>query len=160
PASRQGSEEVEEQAITRILNQTFGPTWCQGLVARDIEPESWELSVAAAHQLAECLRSNGDIPLEFVDMVIPLFLFVGITVLLRQIRRCKAMLHEDSALPAPDRRPWDDELHRSVRDAQVGWHAIRSMGSVWRVEGISKLLSNMHIDEVERAAEQLAAINL
>ncbi|KAJ2712209.1 hypothetical protein H4R19_002875 [Coemansia spiralis] len=160
PESRQGSEEAEEQAITRILNQTFGPTWCQGLVARDIEPASWDLSVSCAHQLADCLRSNRDIPLEFVDMVIPLFLFVAITVLLRQIRRCKAALADPTALSDADRRAWDDELHRSLRDAQVGWLAIRSMGSVWRVEGISKLLSNMHIDEVERAAEQLAAINL
>ncbi|KAJ1728237.1 hypothetical protein LPJ61_004143, partial [Coemansia biformis] len=58
PSSRQGSEEVEEQTITRILNQTFGPTWCQGLVARDIEPESWELSVSCAHEMATCLRNN------------------------------------------------------------------------------------------------------
>ncbi|KAJ2526789.1 hypothetical protein GGH20_003357, partial [Coemansia sp. RSA 1937] len=148
-------ESSGDEQIARILNQTFGPTWCQGLVATDIEPDSWALCVECAHELAECLRKNDDIPLEFLDMVIPLFLFVGITVLLRQIRRCQSMQsagHTDGA--------WDVELERCLRDAHGLWRAIRSMGSVWRIDGISKLLSSMHIDEVEKAAEQLASMNL
>ncbi|KAJ2830705.1 hypothetical protein IWW50_000107 [Coemansia erecta] len=155
---------AEDEQIARILNQTFGPTWCQGLVATDIEPPSWRLCVACAHELADVLRANDDIPLEFLDMVIPLFLFVGITVLLRQIRRCQAKLashdsweDEQAALRSNE---WDEELKRCLRDAQVLWRAIRSMGSVWRIDGISKLLGNMHIDEVEKAAEQLASMCL
>ncbi|KAJ2495807.1 hypothetical protein GGH96_006238 [Coemansia sp. RSA 1972] len=144
-----------DEQIARILNQTFGPTWCQGLVATDIEPESWALCVECAHELAECLRKNDDIPLEFLDMVIPLFLFVGITVLLRQIRRCQSMLSANDT-----DGEWDVELERCLRDAHGLWRAIRSMGSVWRIDGISKLLSSMHIDEVEKAAEQLASMNL
>ncbi|KAJ2777539.1 hypothetical protein H4R18_005108 [Coemansia javaensis] len=160
-SSRQGSEEAEEQAITRILNQSFGPLWCQGLIARDIEPASWDLSVACAHELADCLRANSDIPLEFVDMVIPLFFFVGITVLLRQYRKCKAVLRDDqgaSLLGDAERREWDAELQRCLRDAHVQLQAIRDMGTVWRVEGLARLLANMHIDEVEKAAEQLSSI--
>ncbi|KAJ2203156.1 hypothetical protein EV180_007544, partial [Coemansia sp. RSA 518] len=36
-------ESSGDEQIARILNQTFGPTWCQGLVATDIEPDSWAL---------------------------------------------------------------------------------------------------------------------
>ncbi|KAJ2481639.1 hypothetical protein IWW56_001657 [Coemansia sp. RSA 2131] len=148
-------ESAGDEQIARILNQTFGPTWCQGLVATDIEPESWALCVECAHELAECLRRNDDIPLEFLDMVIPLFLFVGITVLLRQIRRCQSLVGAGDSNGA-----WDAELKRCLRDAHGLWRAIRSMGSVWRIDGISKLLSSMHIDEVEKAAEQLASMSL
>ncbi|KAJ2795531.1 hypothetical protein H4R20_005849, partial [Coemansia guatemalensis] len=164
PNIRSASEEAEDQAIVRILNQSLGPSWCQGLVATDIEPESWALCVASAHELADCLRQNSDIPLEFMDMVIPLFLFVGITVLLRQIRRCQRALalndsadhqgHDYSLLD------YDAELKRSLRDAQLLWQAIRDMGTIWRVDGIAKLLNNMHIDEVEKAAEQLSSMSL
>ncbi|KAJ1831739.1 hypothetical protein LPJ63_004057 [Coemansia sp. RSA 2711] len=149
----------EDEQIARILNQTFGPTWCQGLVATDIAPPSWALSVACAHELADVLRANSDIPLEFLDMVIPLFLFVGITVLLRQIRRCQAQLAAEPT-DAAARAELDRELKLSLRDAQALWQAIRDMGSVWRIDGISKLLASMHIDEVEKAAEQLASISL
>ncbi|PIA14597.1 hypothetical protein COEREDRAFT_82627 [Coemansia reversa NRRL 1564] len=164
PNIRSPSEEAEDQAIVRILNQSLGPSWCQGLVATDIEPESWALCVASAHELADCLRHNSDIPLEFMDMVIPLFLFVGITVLLRQIRRCQRALTSNVSVdlqrhgyPLLD---YDEELKRSLRDAQLLWQAIRDMGTIWRIDGIAKLLSNMHIDEVEKAAEQLASMSL
>ncbi|KAJ2851632.1 hypothetical protein IWW36_000955 [Coemansia brasiliensis] len=162
PLAAHDPEEVHgDEQIARILNQTFGPTWCQGLVATDIEPSSWDLSVSCAHELADCLRDNRDIPLEFLDMVIPLFVFVAITVLIRQIRRCQASLADPrKQLSTQERAELESELHRCLRDAQIQWQAIRDMGSVWRVDGISKLLNNMHIDEIEKAAEQLASISL
>ncbi|KAJ2455114.1 hypothetical protein EV183_001043 [Coemansia sp. RSA 2336] len=162
PLTAHEPEEVpEDEQIARILNQTFGPTWCQGLVATDIEPSSWDLCVSCAHELAECLRDNQDIPLEFLDMVIPLFVFVAITVLIRQIRRCQVALADPlKQLDLQERTELEAELHHCLRDAQTQWQAIRDMGSVWRVDGIAKLLNNMHIDEIEKAAEQLASISL
>ncbi|KAJ1743128.1 hypothetical protein LPJ55_002957 [Coemansia sp. RSA 990] len=162
PLTAHEPEEIpEDEQIARILNQTFGPTWCQGLVATDIEPSSWDLSVSCAHELADCLRDNQDIPLEFLDMVIPLFVFVAITVLIRQIRRCQAALADThKQLSSQERAELEGELHHCLRDAQTQWQAIRDMGSVWRVDGIAKLLNNMHIDEIEKAAEQLASISL
>ncbi|KAJ2432647.1 hypothetical protein GGF42_009544, partial [Coemansia sp. RSA 2424] len=117
-------------------------------------PESWAFCVQCAHDLASSLRHNCDIPLEFVDMVVPFFVFVNVTVLLRQIRRCKQAL-DSGGVWGLAREQWRAELEQCLRDVHIQWKLIQELGSVWRVDAIAGMLRLMHIDEAVKAAELL-----
>ncbi|KAJ2745365.1 hypothetical protein GGI20_002210 [Coemansia sp. BCRC 34301] len=142
----------EKEPIIALLLQKFGPTWCQGLVAQDVEPASWAICVQCAHDLADTLRNNSDIPLQFVDMVVPFFVFVNTTVLLRQIRRCR--LAKDSCLVGADvKGRWQAELDLCLKDIYIQWSVIQELGSVWRVDAIAGMLRLMNIEEALASAK-------
>ncbi|KAJ2885571.1 hypothetical protein H4R27_001288 [Coemansia aciculifera] len=153
PTQGEGNFDKETLAITALLVQKFGPTWCHGLVAHDVEPESWAYCVQCAHDLADSLRRNSDIPLEYVDMVVPFAVFMSTTVLLRQIRVCRHVLDVDDT-QGPARDQWVAELKQCLQDACVLWKAFLEMGSVWPINGLVAMLKLMHIDEAVNAAKQ------
>ncbi|KAJ2909361.1 hypothetical protein GGI21_001962 [Coemansia aciculifera] len=156
-ASEDGDVKNKEAlAISTLLVQKFGPTWCQGLVAQDVEQKSWAFCVQSAHELASTLQSNRDIPLEYVDMVVPFFVFVNVTVLLRQIRRCKRALSSNSSgVSEPVTHSWwQAELEQCLSDVRIQWKVIQDLGSVWRVDAIVGMLKLMHIDEVVQKADR------
>ncbi|KAI8322578.1 hypothetical protein GQ54DRAFT_259672 [Martensiomyces pterosporus] len=149
----------EEIKISMALQKALGPAWSQGLVAKDIEPRSWRVCVDAAHRLSDVLRLNDDISLRRVDTVAPFCIFSTITVLLRQLRKCKHAMDSNDMSEMPIEE-WKNEHTRSLAGIARQWRALQEMGSVWHIGGLAELLKPMHIDEVAKAAEQLSSMSL
>lgn len=124
----QESPATSDDPVLNLISQTFGSCWCQGLVARDIDPQSWSECVEAARGLAQCLRDNQDIPLQFVDMVVPFFVFISICVLARQ--------------------------GGNLEDVHSMWMAMRELAQVWRLEAMMGILGQMRVPEIVREAEE------
>ncbi|KAJ2040462.1 hypothetical protein GGH92_000652 [Coemansia sp. RSA 2673] len=154
PTHGESDFDKETLAITSLLVQKFGPTWCHGLVAHDVEPESWAYCVQCAHDLADSLRKNSDIPLDYVDMVIPFAVFISTTVLLRQIRVCRHVLDVDDT-QGLERDQWMAELKQCLHDACLLWKSLLEMGSVWPIDAIADMLKLMHIDDAVNATGRL-----
>ncbi|KAJ2026206.1 hypothetical protein GGI06_000262 [Coemansia sp. S85] len=156
PMDVEGASDTHKEtlAVASMLGQKFGPMWSQGLLAQDVEPESWKYCVQGAHDMADTLRRNSDIPLEHFDMVIPFALFTSITVLLRHIGQSRHKLDTDSS-PGLARRQREAEWKQCLRDIKVMWRVVHEMGLIWQNDVLSGVLKLMHIDDVISAADKL-----
>ncbi|KAJ1942519.1 hypothetical protein FBU59_003173, partial [Linderina macrospora] len=156
-----GESEMDpkELMLRQIMSSAFGKVWSQGLLAYDIEPESWKICVECAHELSGHLRRNSDMPFTRFDLILPFAVFTLTTVLLRQIRLCKAAIEarDESQMSV---REWQKELDKSTEDVKHQWEIMQGLGTVWNVEGMSTLLRFMDVDEVTKAAEQLSSMSL
>ncbi|KAJ1954633.1 hypothetical protein EC988_002329, partial [Linderina pennispora] len=151
--------DATELLLKQIMSAAFGKVWSQGLLAYDIEPESWKVCVECAHGLSEHLRRNDDMPFTRFDLILPFAVFTLTTVLLRQIRLCKSAIakRDESQMSLSE---WEAELNRSTLDVEHQWKVMQGLGTVWNVEGMSTLLKFMNVDEVAKAAEQLSSMAL
>ncbi|KAJ2705529.1 hypothetical protein H4R19_005112, partial [Coemansia spiralis] len=83
---------ASDRALREMLNVAFASTWSEGLLAYDVEARSWDTCVRAAKGLSENLRRNSDFPLDRFDQVIPFCIFMSVSVLIRQVRKCSRLL--------------------------------------------------------------------
>ncbi|KAJ1955380.1 hypothetical protein EC988_001911, partial [Linderina pennispora] len=149
---------VEEQAdpksvaLRQVMSTMFGTVWSQGLLATDIVPESWYICVQSAHTLAEFLRDNDDIPSIRFDVMVYISIIINASVLLRQIRCCRAALKEadDSEMPLSQ---WQQELDRSIRNIRSMWDALVRLSEAWNLEGATDVLKMMDTDDFISATE-------
>ncbi|KAI8323754.1 hypothetical protein GQ54DRAFT_296581 [Martensiomyces pterosporus] len=160
-------------ALREMLRMAFANTWNEGLLAYDIEAGSWQTCVAASHGLSEHLERNSDFPLERFDQVIPFCIFMSTSVLLRQMRMCKRLLgdHDSSGFASAEEQrrklaaaggpqAVNAELARCIKHIKHQWATLKSLGSLWNVEGMEGLLKSMQIDEVANAADLFSSLSL
>ncbi|KAJ1941202.1 hypothetical protein FBU59_003568, partial [Linderina macrospora] len=115
PLETQGDH--KDAVLVQVMTAMFGVVWSKGLLATDIEPESWDICVQSAHTLATSLRDSEDIPSIRFDVMMCISIIITSSVLLRQTRRCKAALRDadDSRMSL---NQWQQELDRSLRDVK------------------------------------------
>ncbi|KAJ2850802.1 hypothetical protein IWW36_001617 [Coemansia brasiliensis] len=164
-----------DRALREMLNAAFADTWNEGILAYDVEPESWHICVAASKGLSEHLQRNSDFPLERFDQVIPFCIFMSVSVLIRQVRMCSRMLLAAASPATPDvdtlqqRRLLEAaggyaavaaERSQCVRYIKHQWSTLQNLGALWDVDGMKMLLKSMQIDEVANAADLFSNMSL
>ncbi|KAJ1740205.1 hypothetical protein LPJ78_004548 [Coemansia sp. RSA 989] len=164
-----------DRALREMLNAAFADTWNEGILAYDVEPQSWNICVAASKGLSEHLQRNSDFPLERFDQVIPFCIFMSVSVLIRQVRMCSRMLLAAASPANPDA---DAQRQRRLLEAAGGyaavaaersqcvryikhqWSTLQSLGALWDIDGMKMLLKSMQIDEVANAADLFSNMSL
>ncbi|KAJ2452784.1 hypothetical protein EV183_002682 [Coemansia sp. RSA 2336] len=164
-----------DRALREMLNAAFADTWNEGILAYDVEPQSWHICVAASKGLSEHLQRNSDFPLERFDQVIPFCIFMSVSVLIRQVRMCSRMLLAAASPASPDA---DAQQQRRLLEAAGGyaavaaersqcvryikhqWGTLQSLGALWDIDGMKMLLKSMQIDEVTNAADLFSNMSL
>ncbi|KAJ2635963.1 hypothetical protein GGF40_003291 [Coemansia sp. RSA 1286] len=160
-AQTSAEDEESDMALREMLNMAFASTWNEGLLAYDIEQQSWKMCVQAAHGLSEHLERNSDFPLYRFDQIIPFCIFMSVSVLIRQIRSCNKALAKGTGIGLL-RSVAEVEVERNlcVKHIRHQWELLQSLGSLWDVQGMQLLLKSMQIDEVANAADMLSGMSL
>ncbi|KAJ1826122.1 hypothetical protein LPJ56_002342, partial [Coemansia sp. RSA 2599] len=154
-------DEESEIALREMLNMAFASTWNEGLLAYDVQQESWEICVQAAHGLSEHLERNSDFPLDRFDQIIPFCIFMSVSVLIRQIRICNhAVARGTGTALLPSVAEVEEERNLCVKHIRHQWDLLQSLGTVWDVQGMQQLLKSMQVDEVANAADMLSGMSL
>ncbi|KAJ1956513.1 hypothetical protein EC988_001308 [Linderina pennispora] len=150
---------ASDVAIRQTISSALGTFWSQGLVADDIEQESWDTAVEYAHSMAGYLKRNDDLPHSRLEFAVGLCIFNVACVLVRQNRRCRNALQsaDDSQWTLQE---WDNELHRTAKSVRILWQALNRLGAFWNVEGFTSMLRLMKIDECTEMVGRLAAASL
>ncbi|KAJ1952293.1 hypothetical protein EC988_003632 [Linderina pennispora] len=158
-ADQDGMTDPKEHALRQAFKAAFGGVWGQGLVADDTEPESWKVCVWSAHSLAGSLRRNSDIPVDRYESSSFISMVIVTSILLRQIRRCKKAL-KNTGSPAVLLSEWTRELDQSVEDVKLLWDTMLNCGPHLKMDAKAMMLKAMDIDEVTKAADELASLSL
>ncbi|KAJ1940780.1 hypothetical protein EC988_006937 [Linderina pennispora] len=155
----EGQADPNAAALKQVMATMFGKVWSQGLLATDIEPESWDICVRSSHTLAGYLRSNQDIPSIRIEKMVCISIIINSSVLLRQIRRCKAALRDadDSEMSL---NQWQQELDRSTQNVKSMWDALLRLSEAWNLDGVTQVLKMMDTDDAINAADQLSSLSL
>ncbi|KAJ1939404.1 hypothetical protein FBU59_004133 [Linderina macrospora] len=148
-----------DKKLRQVISSALGSFWSQGLIADDIEAESWDTAVEYAHSLAGYLKRNDDLPYSRLEFAVALCIFNVACVLVRQHRRCRIALAaaDDSKWTMVE---WDNEMHRTVSSLRILWQSLNRLGEFWNVEGFTSLLRLMKIDECTDIIDKFAAASL
>ncbi|KAJ1950404.1 hypothetical protein FBU59_000699 [Linderina macrospora] len=149
----------KEHALRQVFKAAFGGVWGQGLVADDVERESWEVCVRSAHSLAGLLRNNNDIPVGRYESSSFISMVIVTSILLRQIRQCKKALKDMDAADEPQGK-WARELDQCIEDVKLLWDTVINCGPHLKMDAKAMMLKAMDIDEVTKAADELASLSL
>ncbi|KAJ1769921.1 hypothetical protein LPJ74_003642 [Coemansia sp. RSA 1843] len=155
----QGVDTVEDNAIRELLVGVFSKPIYDNFLAYDVVKDSWDLCLEATFDYAKFLDGNSDIPLERYDQVMPLSIFIAITVLVRHIRTLRQDIKKaDSCKDARNSnvRQSREEFIECVRVLRRLWSLLLDLGAVWKVKGMEDLLRIMQIEEIANATELLS----
>ncbi|KAJ1821141.1 hypothetical protein LPJ56_001179 [Coemansia sp. RSA 2599] len=134
PESEPPGDGSRDKSLKDRLLCHLGSSWALGLVSQDVDPASWKKCLAACHDLSRSIVANSDVPVCFVDMVVPACLFLSISVLLRQIR-----LLDPAKSPA--------EADAVAEDLRIQWNFFDQLGSLWNTSTLLSLLRHLGIDQ-------------
>ncbi|KAJ2604539.1 hypothetical protein H4R99_001746 [Coemansia sp. RSA 1722] len=153
-SAKSGDDPIEDKIIREILESAFTDRLNDGLLAYDIVEESWTICVDIVYDLVEFLNRNSDIPLDRCDQTTPFCLLTSITVMIRQIRKCrKAIIEAEKGSSGSSLYRVKSELSKSGTTLRFLWNRLQDLGFIWRVDGIELLLRTMQIEEVANAAD-------
>ncbi|KAJ2879957.1 hypothetical protein IWW38_006030 [Coemansia aciculifera] len=140
------ADSIETAAIREMLSSAFSDLLNDGILAYDIVDESWSICVEAVHDIIAFIDRNSDIPLDRCDQVMPFCLFTSMTVLIRQIRRCRRKDTTTTTTTAAADAAEQCELSRSASALRRLWAMLKSLDLVWRTAGLEQLLRTMQVD--------------
>ncbi|KAJ2855851.1 hypothetical protein J3B02_001939 [Coemansia erecta] len=129
-----------EQSLATTLLSYLGSAWALGLLSLDVNKPSWKKCLTVCHNMSMSISANSDIPVCFVDMLVPSCVFLGISVLLRQIK----ILDSDENRIA--------ETEAVAADLLVLWSFFNDLGSLWNTETLKDLLKHLGIDQAITSA--------
>ncbi|KAJ2707270.1 hypothetical protein FB645_000947 [Coemansia sp. IMI 203386] len=121
--------------IRGMLMDVLGHAWVLGLVAGDVDLESWKKSLKACHDLSLTIVANVDIPVAFVDPLVPPCVVVSISVLLRQLRSL-----ENTGVERKQ------EMEALGNDLMIQWTFFNDLGTLWNIDSLLSLLRHLGID--------------
>ncbi|KAJ2477480.1 hypothetical protein EV174_004606, partial [Coemansia sp. RSA 2320] len=135
------ADSIENSVIREMLSAAFSDLLNDGLLAYDIVEESWDICLEAVHDVIAFMDRNSDIPLDRCDQVMPLCLFTSITVLIRQIRRCRSAIEtKNMGLSKKPALNPHDELTKNVLALRRLWAMLKDLDLIWRIDGMELLL--------------------
>ncbi|KAJ2740324.1 hypothetical protein GGI20_005869, partial [Coemansia sp. BCRC 34301] len=151
PSVLAAADSIENAAIREMLSSAFSDLLNDGILAYDIVDESWSICLEAVHDIIAFIDRNSDIPLDRCDQVMPFCLFTSMTVLIRQIRRCRKGIEANGSSRAAH-----DELDRNVAALRRLWTMLKSLDLIWRTDGIELLLRTMQVEHVASLMSSMA----
>ncbi|KAJ2664678.1 hypothetical protein IWW48_000624 [Coemansia sp. RSA 1200] len=154
---------AEDKALRELLAYAFPGAIHEGFLATDTLKESWDLCVDTVYGYVDFLNKNADIPLERYDHVIPISLFVCITVLIRSVRMCKQKINDLADGVDQERQELvraRKEIIKNIRALRSMWSLLTNLGAVWQVRGMTDLLRIMQVEEMSNTAELLSDLEL
>ncbi|KAJ2662526.1 hypothetical protein IWW48_001768 [Coemansia sp. RSA 1200] len=154
---------AEDTALRELLGAAFPPEIHEGLVAYDVVADSWDICVTAVLEYVAFLDKNADVPLDRYDQIMPLCLFLSMTVLIRQIRMWRTQIAEAEAGAKGAARGLKGVRERfidGIRALRRLWSLLLDLGAVWKTEGMECLLRSMQVEETTSTAELLAELAL
>ncbi|KAJ1727608.1 hypothetical protein LPJ72_005858 [Coemansia sp. Benny D160-2] len=154
---------AEDTALRELLGAAFPPEIHEGLVAYDVVADSWDICVAAVLEYVAFLDKNADVPLDRYDQIMPLCLFLSMTVLIRQIRMWRTQIADAEAgakAAASGLKGVRERFIDGIRALRRLWSLLLDLGAVWKTEGMECLLRSMQVEETSSTAELLAELAL
>ncbi|KAJ2401282.1 hypothetical protein H4218_006369 [Coemansia sp. IMI 209128] len=160
-SSLAASDSIENNAIREMLSSTFSDLLNDGILAYDIVDESWNICLEAVHDIIAFIDRNSDIPLDRCDQVMPFCLFTSMTVLIRQIRRCRKDIEarRESHKREGMHKAYAD-LSKNVAALRRLWTMLKGLDLIWRTDGMELLLRTMQIEEVANTADLVSDLTL
>ncbi|KAJ2157607.1 hypothetical protein GGF46_004377 [Coemansia sp. RSA 552] len=154
------TEAPENRIIYEILGNVFTERLNSGMLAYDIVDDSWRECVEIVYEFIRHLDRNDDIPAERYDQAMPLCLMSSMTVLIRNVRKCKHKINNAADKGAPEIEDTQNEISRSTTALRRLWTLLGELTSIWRVDGVEQLLRIMQVEEVINAADLLSGLSL
>ncbi|KAJ2826375.1 hypothetical protein FBU31_003466, partial [Coemansia sp. 'formosensis'] len=160
-SSLAATDSIENSAIREMLSSAFSDLLNDGILAYDIVDESWDICLEAVHDIIAFIDRNSDIPLDRCDQVMPFCLFTSMTVLIRQIRRCRKDMEARRESHRKDgMREAYGELSRNVTALRRLWTMLKSLDLIWRTDDVELLLRTMQVEEVANTADLISELSL
>ncbi|KAJ2460433.1 hypothetical protein GGF42_000837, partial [Coemansia sp. RSA 2424] len=148
-SSLAAADSIENAAIREMLSSAFSDLLNDGILAYDIVDESWSICLEAVHDIIAFIDRNSDIPLDRCDQVMPFCLFTSMTVLIRQIRRCRKDIEARQESHSKDGiHAAHAELSKNVGALRRLWAMLKGLDLIWRTDGMELLLRTMQVEEV------------
>ncbi|KAJ2035809.1 hypothetical protein H4S03_004071 [Coemansia sp. S3946] len=160
-SSLASTDSIENSAIREMLSSAFSDLLNDGILAYDIVDESWNICLEAVHDIIAFIDRNSDIPLDRCDQVMPFCLFTSMTVLIRQIRRCRKDIETRREKHSRDGlHKAYAELSKNVTALNRLWAMLKGLDLIWRTDSMELLLRTMRIEEVSNTADLISDLTL